>query len=57
MVTPIKNKAWEVGQWISSFVAPDPSPKMVKAYIDRRWPDLEPSIKHDILIIALGENF
>ena len=57
MTTPVRNKATEVKAWIEGHAPPDPSPKAVKEYIAKRWPDLLPSIRHDIFILALGETF
>lgn len=57
MTTPVRNKACEVKLWINGHEPPDPSPEKVRRYIQTRWPDLLPEIKHDILILALGETF
>jgi hypothetical protein len=57
MTTPVRNKAIEVKTWIDTFTPPEPSPELVKQYIERRWPDLLAKIQHDIFILALGETF
>jgi len=51
MVTPIKNKAYEVREWIKRVHADDGEVGEidVRAYVRKRWPDLDSTLQSSIV--------